>query len=235
VSNDNKRILLISDLHIPYHHRDAFKFLAAVKEKYKPTRVICSGDEIDNHSISFHDSDPDLASAGDELELAIDCLQPLYKMFPKVDVLNSNHGSLHFRKALHHGIPKKFLKDLKEVLEAPKGWNWHNDMLITLPDGNQCYFHHGLIKDPAKAVALRGVCVAQGHFHESADIKYISNPNNLLWGMNVGCLIDKKSVAFAYNNVNLKRPILSIGMIIDSLPMIIPMTLNKAGRWNNKL
>lgn len=231
----NNSILIISDLHVPHHHPDAFKFLAAVKKQFNPSRVVCIGDEIDNHAISFHDSDPDLKSAGDELIESIKHLKTLYKIFPEVDVLHSNHGSLHFRKALHHGIPKSFLKELKEVLEAPKGWNWHDDLLVTLPGGNQCYIHHGLIRDPVKAVALRGVCVVQGHFHEKAGIEYVSNHNNLLWGMTVGCLIDKKSLAFAYNKINLKRPILSVGLIVNGFPLLIPMVIGKNGRWVGKL
>ena len=231
MKSNNDTILLISDLHCPYNHPDAFAFLKDVRDAYKPTRVICMGDEIDNHAISFHDSNPDLPAAGDELAEAINELKILYKLFPKVDVLHSNHGSLSFRKALHHGLPKAFIKNMKEVLEAPKGWEWHMDMLLDLPGGNQCYFHHGLIKDPAKAVALRGMCVVQGHYHEDAKITYVSNPNNLLWGMSTGCLIDKDSMAFEYNSVNLKRPILSVCLIVDGLPVIIPMVLNKKGRW----
>ena len=45
-----KSVLVISDLHIPYHHPDAFKFLAALKKKYKPDLVVNIGDEIDQHS-----------------------------------------------------------------------------------------------------------------------------------------------------------------------------------------
>ena len=37
---DNSRILFISDLHIPFHHKDSFDFLRHLKQKYKPTRVI---------------------------------------------------------------------------------------------------------------------------------------------------------------------------------------------------
>lgn len=45
--HDNSRILFISDMHIPYHHVDTIAFLKHLKAKYKPTRVICLGDEVD--------------------------------------------------------------------------------------------------------------------------------------------------------------------------------------------
>ena len=67
----NKRILVISDTHCPYHHPDLIPYLKAIKKKYKPDRVIHIGDEVDSHAISFHDSDPDLYSAGDEREQSL--------------------------------------------------------------------------------------------------------------------------------------------------------------------
>lgn len=229
--NVNQRILIISDLHVPYQHPDAFRFLAALKKKYNPTRVISVGDELDKHALSFHDSDPDLFSAGDELQKSIDEMKTLYRLFPKMDLVDSNHGSMVYRKGKHHGIPRKYLRDYGEVLEAPAGWQWHIDMLIPIPGGNQLYIHHGLSKNVAKVVAQRGVCVIQGHFHESFEIAYLGNPNHLLWGMTVGCLIDNNSMAFAYNRTNLGRPIIGTGIVIDGQPRLLPMVLNKQGRW----
>ena len=79
----NQSILVISDFHAPYNHPDAIAFLRACKKKFKPTDIVCIGDETDFHAMSFHDSDPDLPSAGDELKQAIVELKKLYKMFPK--------------------------------------------------------------------------------------------------------------------------------------------------------
>ena len=66
---NNKRILVISDMHIPYHHKDSIKFLSEIKKQFKPDRIINIGDSIDFHAISMHDSNPDLPNAGDELNL----------------------------------------------------------------------------------------------------------------------------------------------------------------------
>jgi hypothetical protein len=229
-SNDS--ILVISDMHQPYAHPDTLAFLTAIKVKYAPTRVICMGDEVDKHAMSFHDHDPDLMSPGDELRAAIKKLQPLYKLFPVVDVLDSNHGSLAFRKAKHAGISRKYLRDYGDVLQAPAGWKWQHDMHITLPTGNECYFHHGLSSDALKVAERRHVCVVQGHFHSLFAIQYAGNPRSLLWSMQTGCLIDKDSLAFAYDNANLPRPIIGLGIIIDGYPKLLPMALKRGGRWN---
>ena len=34
-----KRILVISDMHIPYHHQDSFAFLEAIKKEFKPINI----------------------------------------------------------------------------------------------------------------------------------------------------------------------------------------------------
>jgi len=184
------------------------------------------------HAMSFHDSDPDLLSAGDELQAAIAQLRPLYELFPNVDLIDSNHGSLLYRKGLHHGIPRKYLRDYNEVLDAPDGWVWHMDLSINIPGGNEVYFHHGLTADVMKLVAQRGVCAVQGHFHGIFKIGYLGNPNHLLWGMQVGCSIDGKSMAFAYDRNNLARPIIGHGLIERGLPKLLPMILNKDHRWS---
>jgi hypothetical protein len=232
---NNKSILIISDLHCPYEHQDTVSFLKAIKSKYKPTRVILSGDEADFHGISFHDSDPDLASAGDELLMAANSLKPIYKLFPVAEVLESNHGSLVLRKALANGLSRKFFRSPGDILQAPKKWTWHFDITLTLPNGSPCYFHHSKGVNAKKNSQAMGMSFVMGHHHEQMDIAYWGNPNALLFGMTVGCLVDPSGLAMAYNKNNLKRPVIGCAVIVDSIPHLIPMVLNKKGRWVGKL
>lgn len=228
---DNSRILFISDLHIPYHHKDSFAFLRHLKKKYNPTRVICLGDELDKHSLSFHDSDPDLRSAGDELKASLPFIRELEDMFPVMDIVESNHGSLVWRKAKANGIPRHYIKSYNDVLGVGEGWKWHFDLTIDLPNGNKCYVHHGKSSDIVKLSQAMGMCAVSGHFHEKFKVDYWANPNSLYWGMSCGCLVDDESYAFAYNSVNIKRPIVGTGLVIDSIPVLEPMILSGGGRW----
>lgn len=228
-------ILVISDMHIPFSHPDALNFLKAIKKQYKPDKVVCIGDEIDAHAMSFHDSDPDLPSAGEELQLAIEGLKPIYKLFPEVDLVDSNHGSMVYRKSKHHGIPRKYLKSYNEILEAPKGWKWTHDLTLTCSDGSKVYFHHGLKKQGLQVAQQMGMNFVQGHFHNDFQINYSSTPEKLIWNMTVGCLINDDALAFTYNKTTLGRPIIGCGIIIDGQPMLIPMLLNKKGRWIGEL
>lgn len=232
---DTRRILCISDQHAPYHHPDMIKFLSAIKAKYSPTLVVNGGDEIDNHCISFHDSDSDLPSAGDELVKATKVLKQLEKLFPTMTLLDSNHGSLALRRFKHHGIPMKYLATPQQVYGVSNKWQWVSDLTVTLPNGQPAYFCHGMTKQGIKLAAQRGTNVVQFHYHTEFRIDYIGNPNSLLWSLQSGCLIDRKSMAFAYDKLNLNRPIIGTSMVIDSKPLLIPMVLDKSGRWIGKL
>lgn len=228
----NSRVLVIPDMHHPYAHPDTVPFLRAIKAKYRPDRVICLGDEIDWHAISFHNHDPDLFSPGEELQTAINRLKPIFKLFPVMDILESNHGSLVYRKGKFHGLPRNVFKGYREIIEAPKNWKWHFDLTIKLNNETLCYFHHGKSSGGAKLSQAMGMCTVQGHFHEKFCIEYWANPNGLYWSLQSGCLIDWHTMAFEYAANNVKRPLIGSSMILEGLPKLIPMVLDKNGRWN---
>jgi len=226
--------LIIGDLHCPYMHQDAVKFLTTVKNKYKPQEIVFMGDETDGHAISFHEHNPDLPSAGDELNNAIKQLTPLYKLFPKAVILESNHGSLIYRKALDAGLPSAVLKGYREILKAPIGWVWKFDHIIKTSRG-QVYTHHGKTSSIGKLSQNMAMSSIQGHFHSKFYISYWASPVGLFWDSNVGCLVDYKSRAADYGKNFVNKPILGCMIIEDGVPHLIPMNLTKAGRWTGKL
>ena len=231
----NSSVLVISDLHIPYHHQDAFDFLKALKRKYKPDLVVNIGDELDHHAISMHEHNPDLMSAGDELKHSKEYIRELEKIFPEMTLVHSNHSSLVYRRALKYGLPKDYLKSYNEFLGVGNGWKWVDDYTITLSDGSRCFFTHGISADVLKVAAQYGMNTVQGHFHTKFSIGYFSNPDALIWGMQVGCLINQKSMAFDYAKNFKSRFIVGCGMIIDGQPKLMPMVLDKDGRWNKTI
>jgi len=226
----NSSILIISDLHCPYHHPHAFDFLKALKKKYKPDRVVCIGDEIDNHAASYHDSDPDLMSAGHELLQAQKDLKTLEKIFPKMDLLESNHGSMFYRKSKTYGLPAFALKTYNQLWDV-KDWKWHNELTIKMSDGNQVYFHHGKTKNGLKLSQAMGISSVQGHYHSEAIVQLWGNQASLKFSMMVGCLIDTESLAMAYGKNHMARPVLSSGIIINGQARVIPMILDKKRNW----
>lgn len=232
----NKRVLVISDLHSPYYHKDTVPFLKAIKHFFKPDRVVLTGDEIDGHCISFHDKDPDLPfSPSSELEKAVEYLRPLYELFPKADILESNHGSLVYRRGKSAGLPRHVLRSYREILDAPAGWRWHNDLTFKLSNGQDVYCCHGKAskgRGLSQSIAMNTV---QGHFHTSATVDYFTTPRGTFWSVIAGCMIDDTSLAFSYNKLTLNRPVLSCVIILDGHPKILPMILDDKGNWIRKI
>ena len=191
---------------------------------------------MDNHAASFHTTNPDLPSAGDELELAIKYIRMLKGIFPVMDILESNHGSLYYRKAIASSIPSKAIKTYMEVLDAPKEWSWHKDLIISLPSGQKCLFQHQIGSNPLIASKERECSIVQGHYHSKLEaIGYVTNNHSFRFGITAGCLIDDKSMAFAYNKTQTKRPKLGAVIIKNGSPIIIPMILNYKNQWIKEL
>lgn len=229
-------IMVIPDIHAPYQHPDTMPFLVAVKRTFSPDLVVDLGDELDYHAMSFHDSDPNLDSAGVELEKGKEFLEELYQEFPRVLVCHSNHGSMQFRRAKAHGIPVQLIKKYRDVIfpahGAPK-WSWSHNWRINTPLGEVLFKHQasGILSD-----AAHNSCnLVVGHSHGNFSVEYSASSSHLYYGMCCGCLIDKDSMAFAYGKHSLRKPIIGCGVILNGRPVLIPMVLDKGGRWIGRL
>jgi hypothetical protein len=230
-----KKILVISDTHFPYHHPDTFPFLIKLNKAYKPDCVVHIGDEMDWHSVNVsHVINPDLPAPADELLSGQSLCGQLEKIFPSMYLLESNHGSMILRRAMAKGMSKFFIKDYNEILDVSSKWKWVERLILETPKG-KVIFAHQFCKDIAKAVQQTATSCVQGHFHTVSEIKYVGNDYHLNFGMSVGCLVDKKSLAMAYMKVNLAKPILSCGVITNGIPYIVPMVLNKDGSWDKNI
>jgi predicted MPP superfamily phosphohydrolase len=78
----HKKILVISDMHVPYHHQDSIRFLKEIKNEFKPDTIVNIGDLLDFHAISMHEHNPDLFSAGHELKQARIYIKELERYIP---------------------------------------------------------------------------------------------------------------------------------------------------------
>ena len=227
--------LWIGDTHFPYCHTDALDFLSHIKKVLKPKNIGHVGDECDGHGWSYHEPDPSLRGVSREFNDAKAMIKHLAKIFPSVTVLESNHGSLFFRKQRTIQLPIEVFKHYNEIWEVPYSWQWHFDYTFKLKDNLYCYAHHGKSNNVVGLSQSMGMCALQGHYHEKMGVAYWANPNNLFWGAQTGCLIDDKSMAFSYNNANLKRPLLGSLGIVNGHAVSIPMILGKNGRWLKRL
>ena len=230
-----KSVLIISDTHIPYNVNELLPYLKLLKKKYNPDKIIHIGDEVDKHAMSFHDSDPDLPSAGDELRQSKKYIWELKKIFPKMILLHSNHSSLIYRRALKHGMPKAYLRSYNEFLEIDHQWKWVEDLNLKLSDGSECYFTHGMASDGIKLAMQYGKNVCQFHFHSKFNIQYFSNPDNLIWSLQCGCLTKQSNLNFLYSKNHRLRFVIGTGAIINGQPRLYPMVLDSKGKWIGKI
>lgn len=238
IEPDNSCILIIPDQHSPYQHIDALRFLADVADKLNPTRVVNLGDETDGHALSFHDSDPNLDSAGVELHKAREFLHDLEELFPVMDICHSNHGSLVYRRAYKFGIPVEYIKSYRDIIFDNSGgdaWQWMEKITATLPNGDTTVFQHQSSGSIIANAAHERANIVQGHEHGQYTIEYRSSTQALYWAMISGCLIDPKALAFAYGKLFSKKPIIGVSAIVDSQPLLIPMPQDSHGRYRGKL
>jgi hypothetical protein len=229
-------ILVIPDQHIPYHHPDMIAFLSAVVDAFPIDLTMNLGDEVDHHALSFHDSDPNLDNAGAELEKAKITLELLHKLRPEQLICASNHGSLAYRKAKAHGIPVQYLKSYRDVLfpkHGAPGLSWANHWRIPTPLGDVMFQHQS--PDPTSDAAHHRCNLMVGHAHGKFEIAYAASPDFLYWGGTSGCLIDNNAAAFSYGQHTKKKPIIGCTVILEGRPILIPMVLDKHGRWVGQL
>lgn len=207
------KVLVIGDIHEPFCLDGYLQHCKNVYKDFNCNKVVFIGDIIDSHYSSFHSTDPDGMSAKDELNLSIKKLRKWHKAFPKATVIIGNHDRIVARKALANGISAKWIKEYKDVLEVPT-WNFKTDETID----NVLYVHGEGATAFTKAKTLFQSVVA-GHTHTKCYIEYMNN----VFGMQVGCGVDKDSYAMAYAK-NYAPPQIACGVVLDGkLPILIKM------------
>lgn len=240
-------ILVISDMHAPYSHKDLIKFYRDIKDLFNPDLVINIGDELDNHAISFHDSDPDLDSAGVELKKGREFLWEIAKIYPRVFSVDSNHGSLAYRRQKAHGLPKQLILSYRDIVFSDrdeygsivtnplgKQWFWANDVIVNTAKGPIKFKHGEGTSDLRADILKERMSVIRGHHHSQFNIQYSASNLNLIFGMTVGCGIDDTKAAFSYNKKTNDRPIIGCGLVINGAPRLLPMPMDDDGNYMGK-
>jgi hypothetical protein len=208
-------VLAIPDLHVPFHHKHAFEYLEYIADTYKPDKIVCLGDAMDGHAMSYHESDPNGRSSGDEYYLASMELEKLWNLFPEGKGCFGNHDRLPQRKLFSAGLPEILLKSMGEIMCTPDTWQWDHRHEI---DGVQ-YIHGqciGLKTSIQTAPTQHQQSTVFGHVHAHAGVYYMQNhAGKRIFGLNSGCLIDDDAYAFKYGKFHATRPILGCSIIVD--------------------
>lgn len=226
------RNLVIGDVHEPVAHPGYLRFCQDLRDEHKCDNVLFIGDCVDWHAISFHAHHPDAPGPKDEYELAFSNMQKWYKAFKEAKVCIGNHDERLIRLAETVNIPSRFLRDYKDIWKTPK-WEWGTDHVID----DVFYFHGtgtGGLHPAFNSMMKQLMSVVQGHIHSAAGIKWRANRDRRTFGMDTGCGVDDKAVAFAYGHHQQIRSILSAGIVIDGIPQHFIMPCGPGERYNRR-
>jgi hypothetical protein len=135
-----------------------------------------------------------------------------FKAFPNACLCRGNHDHLVDRKSKTVGLPSRAFKSFREMWNLPKGWK---DDFSHIIDGVK-YTHgtsySGNLAHLRAAIDNRMSTVI-GHLHSVCGIDYSANETDCIWGMSVGCLINRHTYAFSYGRDFKRKPILAAGVV----------------------
>jgi len=211
----DSNVLVIGDTHLPFVHKHYLDFVKEVQWKCKCKQVVHIGDLVDNHSISYHEIDPDGWSPKYEMEKVDEQLVDWFKAFPELKLCRGNHDSLVDRKGKTVGLPKRCFMPYRDIWGLPKGWQDDFEFII---DGVLYKHGTGFSGQYAHVTAAERSrqSTVIGHTHSSGGVEYIASSRDCIFGMQVGCGIDRKSYAFAYGKDFARKPILGCGVVTDN-------------------
>jgi predicted phosphodiesterase len=217
------RVLVIGDLHCPAVLPGYLEFTKSIKKKYKTDTTVFIGDVVDHAAISFHKKNPAHPDAMREYTEAIAHVAEWNKAYPDATVTIGNHDERVVRIAADAGIPGHYLRNYWDVFNTPK-WQWVRSVEI---DG--VYYYHGVgassMYPAINAAKMRLQSVVMGHYHSVAGINWVCGPTNRIFGMNVGSGVNREHPAMEYGSAYLKKPIVSVGVVIDGHPYLELMNL----------
>lgn len=127
--------LVISDLHLPYQHRDAFDFLYALDCKYDFDYVLNVGDLYDHHRGSYHESEPDAMGEEEEYLKAKKSAHNLQSIFPDMVITQGNHDAIPQRKLKSAGLPTSIISDYNRMYDTDDGWEWKDEYFFDSHNG----------------------------------------------------------------------------------------------------
>jgi predicted phosphodiesterase len=204
---EENSVLVIGDIHEPFCLDGYLDFCKKMYDKHNCNEVVFIGDIVDNHYASYHEDDIDAMGGADELDLAIKKIAEWYKAFPKATIIIGNHDRIIMRKAQSSKVPKKWIRNYKDVLEVPN-WNFKHRHVI-----DEVQYIHG--EGGAAHLRAQRDCMStvQGHLHKLSYTQWFVGATYRIFGMQVGCGIDHESYAMAYAKHHAMKPAIGVGII----------------------
>jgi len=217
----NAPVLVIPDLHAPYHHPDTIEFLKWVQEwRGCRERVVSVGDLYDFHSMSRFISEVDAPNAKLEYQRAKEFVDELIEAFPCGDLVLGNHDLIPQRQMKEMGLLTELLKGDNDLYNLPDTWNIHPFYHVVEPDSWDVLVEHGIGSGGkygcANTSKEKSCSYVQGHTHSAAAVIYRTTHAGTTFGMNVGSCVDSSSLAMRYGKYGTRKGVTSCGVIYNS-------------------
>jgi predicted phosphodiesterase len=196
-----KRLLVLSDIHIPYHSIDAITCAFDYAKGEKPDAILLNGDTLDFFGLSRFAKDPKARSFAHELKTFKEFMDVLKKTFnAKIYFKIGNHEEryFHFLWMKAHEIVgveefelENIIKSRAEGIEIIK-----DKRIMKAGDLNIIHGHEfgGSVFSPvniARGLFLRGkVSAMQGHNHQTSEHTESNMNGEITTTFSLGCLCE---------------------------------------------
>lgn len=208
-----KRLLVLSDIHIPYHNIESLTCAFDFAKGEKPDAILLNGDTLDFFGLSRFSKDPKARSFAHELKTFKEFMDILKKTFnAKIYFKIGNHEEryFHFLWMKAHEIVgveefelENIIKSRAEGIEIIK-----DKRVIKAGDLNIIHGHEfgGSVFSPvniARGLFLKGkVSAMQGHNHTSSEHSESNMNRELTTTWSVGCLCELHPAYLPINKWN---------------------------------
>lgn len=198
---DAKRLLVLSDIHIPYHSIDALTCAFDYAKGEKPDAILLNGDTLDFFGLSKFVKDPKKRSVAHELEAFKNLMDVIKKVFnAKIYYKMGNHCERyeHFLWMKAHelvGIDEfdfsNIIKARSEGIEIIKDKRVVKAGDLSIIHGHE--FGGGLFSpvNVARGLFMKGkVSAMQGHSHVTSENTELDMDGKMITTWSVGCLCE---------------------------------------------
>jgi len=195
-------ILLISDLHIPYHDINAITLALDYGVKHEVNTIFINGDLIDNHQVSKFESDPRKRSVKQEFDATKQFLRSLRATFPTASIywLKGNH-CIRWEKFLLMKVREIWDDDyffLEERLKLNEEKVVLLDDKILVKAGKLSISHgHHIFKgifspvSPARGAYMKAKqSIIVGHLHRASHHPEVNLDGDVVSCWSTGCLCE---------------------------------------------
>jgi predicted phosphodiesterase len=222
---------VIGDPHIPVCRAGYLDFCTDTFEKYHCDRIVCIGDLIDWHGISFHARQPECPGPSDEYHMALEEVQKWYKRFPNLYWCIGNHDERPARLAQTVSIPEFMLVPYIQIWGV-EGWTLDYEFKF-----DDTVFLHGTgtsgIHPAWNKMNKRRESIVMGHCHSRAGVKWGANRNKRFFGVDTGCGVDDRTYQFAYGKHLDERSMLACAVIDDGQPISVAMRCCRGEKYHD--